>query len=145
MVTVNQLLGTKGSEICSMTSNASSFDALKLMADNDVGAVLVIEAGKLVGIFSERDYARNSILKGNSCVASTVGQLMTREVYCVAPSDTIEDCMEIMTAKHFRHLPVLEDEKVVGILTLGDVVKHIISSREHTIQELEKHISGSGR
>jgi len=145
MVTVNQLLGTKGSEICSMTSNASSFDALKLMADNDVGAVLVIEAGKLVGIFSERDYARNSILKGNSCVASTVGQLMTREVYCVAPSDTIEDCMEIMTAKHFRHLPVLEDEKVVGILTLGDVVKHIISSREHTIQELENYISGSGR
>jgi CBS domain-containing protein len=144
-VTVNQLLETKGSEICSVTSKTSAFDALKLMADNNIGAVLVIEEGKLVGIFSERDYARNSILKGNSCVGSTVGQLMTREVYCVCPSDTIEDCMKIMTAKHFRHLPVLEDENLVGILTLGDVVKHVISDREYTIQELEKYISGSGR
>jgi CBS domain-containing protein len=142
MNSVNQLLKGKGSDIWSMESDAPVFESLKMMGDKNIGALLVIEDGKLMGIFSERDYARNSILRGNSCIASSIGQLMTKKVYYVSPEDSIETCMAMMSEKHIRHLPVLEKGSVVGMITLGDVVKQIISNQEFKIRELEKYIQG---
>jgi CBS domain-containing protein len=118
------------------------YAALQLMADKNVGALLIIQDGKVAGIFSERDYARKVVLKGKSSKTSTVGELMTREVLYISPDETIEECMALMTAKRTRHLPVLEDEKLIGIISIGDVVKEIISDREFTIRELERYITG---
>ena len=113
------------------------------MAEKDVGALLVVDEGKLVGIFSERDYARKVILKGKSSKDTAVSALMTHEVLYVEPQNTVEDGMALMTAKRIRHLPVMENEELVGIVTIGDVVSRVISDREFTIQQLEKYITGS--
>jgi CBS domain-containing protein len=118
------------------------YDALKLFADKNIGAVLVIDDTKLSGIFTERDYARKVILKAKSSKDTTVGELMSREVFYVSPSDTVDDCMAIMTDKHVRHVPVLENGRVVGLISIGDVVKQTISAQEFTIQQLKKYISG---
>ncbi len=142
MNSVNQLLEEKGHDIWSVKSDAPVLEALKMMADKNIGTLLVIEDGNLIGIFSERDYARNSILRGNSCIASSIGQLMTKKVYYVFPEDSIEVCMALMSEKHIRHLPVLDNGSVVGMITLGDVVKQIISNQEFKIRELEKYIQG---
>ena len=104
--------------------------------------ILELKGGKLVGIFSERDYARKVILKGKSSRETTVGELMTPEVFYAAPEDTLEQSMALMTAKHIRHMPVLVDDQLIGMVTLGDVVKQIISTQQFTIKELEKYISG---
>jgi len=142
MITVRQLLQTKGNQIWSIQPQSTVYDALQLMSDKNVGALLVIEKEKPVGIFSERDYARKVILKGKSSKSTTVGELMTREILYVSPDDTIESCMALMTKKRTRHLPVFEDDKLVGIVSIGDVVNHIISDREFTIRQLEKYITG---
>ena len=142
MYTVRQLLQAKGNQVWSIPPHTTVYAALQLMADKNVGALLIIQDGKVAGIFSERDYARKVVLKGKSSKTSTVGELMTREVLYISPDETIEECMALMTAKRTRHLPVLEDEKLIGIISIGDVVKEIISDREFTIRELERYITG---
>jgi len=143
MKTVNQLLHTKGREVWSVTPVTSVFDALKVMADKNIGAVLVMEGNQLAGIFSERDYARKVILKGKSSRELTVQEIMTEKVDCVSPPQTVRECMTLMTEKHHRHLPVVEGERVVGMISIGDVVKAIISDQEFTIEQLESYITGS--
>ena len=142
MTYVEQLLKTKGNEIWSIAPRATVYEALQMMSEKDVGALLVVDKGNLVGIFSERDYARKLILKGRFSKDTTVGELMTREVLYIESQSTIEDCMALMTAKRVRHLPVLENERLIGIVTIGDVVKQIISDQEFTIQQLERYIKG---
>ncbi|MBU1205978.1 MAG: CBS domain-containing protein [Proteobacteria bacterium] len=142
MTTVGQLLKTKGYKIWSIAPQATVYEALQVMSEKDVGALLVVDKGNLVGIFSERDYARKLILKGRFSKDTTVGELMTHEVLYIEPQSTIEDCMALMTAKRVRHLPVLENERLIGIVTIGDVVKQIISDQEFTIQQLGKYIKG---
>jgi len=142
MATVRQLLRTKGNEIWSVAPQATVYEALQVMSEKDVGALLVLDKGNLVGIFSERDYARKLILKGRFSKDTTVTELMTHEVLYVEPQSTIEDCMALMTAKRIRHLPVLEKERLIGIVTIGDVVKQIISDQEFTIQQLGTYITG---
>ena len=126
----------------SIAPEASIYDALQLMAEKNIGAVLVVENEEMVGIFSERDYARKVVLKGRSSKETRVAELMTSNVYFVKPSRSMEDCMVLMSAKYIRHLPVMEDGKLVGIVTMRDVVKALIANKENTIRELETYISG---
>jgi len=142
MPKIGTLLEAKGQEIWSIGPRESAFKALETMAQKNVGALLVIDKGKLVGIFSERDYARKVILKGKSSKETTVGELMTPDVFYAGPEDTLQDSMALMTAKHIRHMPVIKDNKLIGMVTLGDVVKGIISEQKFKITELEKYISG---
>lgn len=142
MPIVSQLLQGKVREVWSIAPQAPVLDALRIMADKNIGALLVMEEGKLVGIFSERDYARNSILKGNSCLAGIIGQLMTGTVFYVSPEDSVESCMALMTEKHIRHLPVMENGQVIGMLTPGDLVREIIADQKTTIEQLERFITG---
>ena len=142
MHNIGTLLDTKGRDIWSIEPGETAFKALETMAQRNVGALLVVEGGKLVGIFSERDYARKVILKGKSSKETTVGELMTPEVFYAAPEDTLVESMALMTAKLIRHMPVLKDGQLIGMVTLGDVVKQIISEQQFTINELEKYISG---
>jgi len=143
MITVGDLLKTKGGDNWSVSPQASVYEALELMADRNVGALLVIDSGKLVGIFSERDYARKVILKGKSSRETPVSELMTTAVLYITPKNTLEECMALMTSKHIRHLPVLDHERIAGIITLGDVVKRIISEQKLTISELENYLTES--
>jgi CBS domain-containing protein len=142
MHNVSTLLEAKGKDIWSIGPQETAFKALQTMAQNNVGALLVIDKGKLVGIFSERDYARKVILKGKSSKETTVGELMTPEVFYAGPDDTLQEIMALMTTKHIRHMPVLKDDRLIGMVTLGDVVKQIISEQKFTIKELAKYISG---
>ena len=143
MTTIAQLLNTKGNQIWSVEPKATIFEALEIMSEKEIGALLVMEDGKLTGIFSERDYARKVILKGKSSKETPVGELMTKKVFYMDPQKTINDCMAMMTAKRIRHVPVIEDNQVVGIVTIGDVVNQIISEQEVTINHLENYITGS--
>ena len=145
MITIEKILNNKDKHIWSVEPKTSIFEALKIMSDKNIGALLVLEDEKLVGIFSERDYARKVILKGKSSKNTQVGELMTKKVLYIDPEKTINDCMVIMTAKHVRHLPVIENDKVIGIVTIGDVVNQIISEQEYTIQQLENYITGTYR
>ena len=140
MKTIGQLLQIKGHDIWSIVPDAPVYDAIKLMANKGVGALLVLEAGKLVGIVSERDYARKVILKGKTSKDTPVKDIMTPHVIYTSPDQTIEKCMALMTAKHIRHLPVLEGDQLVGIVSIGDLVKAIISEQATLIQQLENHI-----
>jgi CBS domain-containing protein len=142
MRTVEQLLQVKGNDIWSIVPQATAYNALQIMAEKNVGALLVMEKEKLVGIFSERDYARKVILKDKSSKNTSVGELMTRDVIYIDAYSTIEESMALMTAKRIRHLPVLKDSQLIGIVTLGDVVKQIISDQKFAIRELEKYITG---
>jgi len=137
------MLRIKGHEVWSIAPDATVYDALKLMADKNVGAVLVMDAGRLVGILSERDYARKIILRGRSSKETMVQEVMAARVVYVRPGQTAEECMALMTDKRIRHLPVLEDERVVGVISIGDVVKSIISQQEFIIEQLEHYISGT--
>ena len=142
MYTVRHLLEEKGNQVWTIPPGASTFEALELMAQKNIGALLVLEQEKILGIFTERDYARKVVLKGKTSKTTTVGELMTSEVLYVSPEDTIEQCMALMTEKRARHLPVLEDRKVVGVVSIGDVVKAVITDREFMIRELERYITG---
>lgn len=145
MKTVKQILGRKGSDVWSISHRSTVYEALQLMADKNIGSVLVLEAdGSLVGIFTERDYARKVILKGKSSKETSVSELMSRDVLYVDPDKTVEDCMVIMTQKRIRHLPVIKNDRVHGIVSIGDVVNAIIAEQKSTIQELAKYITGSG-
>ena len=143
MTTIAQLLNAKGNQIWSVEPKATIFEALEIMSEKEIGALLVMEDGKLMGIFSERDYARKVILKGKSSKETPVGELMTKKVFYIDPQKTINDCMAMMTAKRIRHVPVIEDNQVMGIVTIGDVVNQIISEQEVTINHLENYITGS--
>ena len=143
MTTIAQLLNTKGDQIWSVEPKATIFEALEIMSEKEIGALLVMEDGKLTGIFSERDYARKVILKGKSSKETPVGELMTKKVFYIDPQKTINDCMAMMTAKRIRHVPVIKDNQVMGIVTIGDVVNQIISEQEVTINHLENYITGS--
>jgi len=140
ILTIEELLRTKGKSIWSISPQSTVYRALEMMADKSVGALLVIDNEKVVGIFSERDYARKVILKGKSSKETAVSELMTRAVFYVTPKNTLQEAMALMTAKQIRHLPVLDDGRLVGIVTLGDVVKKIIAQQEHTINLLEEYV-----
>lgn len=142
MTTVAQLLDSKGRHIWSVGPQDIVYDAIKLMAAKGIGALIVMEGGSLVGIFSERDYARKIILKGKSSKQTTVDDIMTRDVLCARPEQNVEECMAVMTEKHVRHLPVIEEKQVVGMVSIGDLVKTIIAEQKFTIEQLEHYISG---
>ena len=143
MKTLKQMLGEKQRPLAVVTPSDSVFHALTIMAKHDVGALLVLDGEQLVGIFSERDYARKIILQGKSSKETTVREIMSDRVAYVTPSTTLDECMALMTEKHFRHLPVLEaDGMVVGMVSIGDLVKETISSQQFLIAELERYISG---
>ena len=143
MKTVKELLQVKGHDVWSIAPDSSVYDALGLMADKGVGALLVLEGGKVVGIVSERDYAREVDLMGRSSRQTPVREIMTQKVVYIRPENTAEDCMAVMTHKRIRHLPVLEDNQLVGIISIGDVVKSIIAEQQFVIQQLEQYITGA--
>ena len=140
MKTVRQLLQSKSGDLCTIGPDANVFDALKLMAERNVGALLVVKNDRLAGILSERDYARKVVLQGKSSHATPVREIMTERAVCVRPDNTVEECMALMTDKHIRHLPVIEDEKLIGVLSIGDLVKETISEQQFVIQQLESYI-----
>ena len=142
MVTVRQLLERKGREVLSVGPEDTVFDAIQKMAENDVGSLIVLDDGHLVGIITERLYARNVFLKGRSSPTTNVKDIMTTRVICARPEQSVEECMAVMTEKGVRHLPVLEYKKVIGIISIGDLVKSIIEDQKFTIEQLEHYISG---
>jgi CBS domain-containing protein len=145
MITVRQVLKDKGySDVWSITPDATVHEALKLMSDKNVGALPVVEAGKLVGIISERDYARKVILKEKSFLNTPVREIMTEEVTSVHPEQSMEECMLLMTERRVRHLPILVDDRLTGIISIGDVLKEIISDQKSFIQDLQDYIEGTG-
>jgi CBS domain-containing protein len=140
MRTVRQMLEGKAA-LVSISSAATVFDALALMARHDVGALIVIDEGRLEGIFSERDYARKVILHGRTSKELAVSDIMTPHVVCVGPDDSVESCMALMTDKHVRHLPVLDSGAVTGVVSIGDVVKALLHEQQFVINQLERYIT----
>lgn len=143
MTTVAQLLALKGDNVISVSPSTMVYDAIQLMADRNVGALAVMENDGLVGIFTERDYARKVILKGKASPTTTIREVMSLNPICVYPTHTVEQCMALMTEKTFRHLPVLENNKMVGMISIGDLVKSIIKEQEFIIDQLAHYIQGA--
>jgi CBS domain-containing protein len=143
MKTVRQLLQSKGSQVHSITPDAKVIEALKLMADKEVGALAVVEGSRLAGMISERDYARKVILQGKSSKDTTVREIMTPGVITVTLSHTVDDCMKLMTELRVRHLPVTEGGRIVGVVSLGDLVKYVISAQQEEILHLQAYIAGA--
>lgn len=140
--TISEILNNKGSTVYSIAPEAMVFDAIQLMSDKNVGALLVIERERLIGIISERDYTRKVALKGKSSKQTKVREILSEQVVRVTPSHSIEDCMRLMTEHRIRHLPVVNDDEVVGIISIGDLVNWIISAQTSTIFQLQTYISG---
>jgi CBS domain-containing protein len=143
MDTVRQVLARKGRAAWSVTPDAMVIEALQLMAEKDVGALLVMEGETVVGLISERDYARKVFLKGKSSPSTPVREIMTERVLAVSPDRTIEECMVLMTARRVRHLPVMEGGRIAGLISIGDVVKASIEEKDFLIKQLENYITGS--
>lgn len=140
MKTVQQLLESKRHGVASVAPETTVLDALKVMAEKEIGAVLVLDGDALAGIFSERDYARKVVLQGKASKDTPVREIMTEKVVCVHLEQTIEDCMGLMTDKRVRHLPVLQGKKVIGVVSIGDVVKEMLVEKEFVIKQLESYI-----
>ena len=140
--TVRGILKSKGSQVWSLDAEATVYEAIALMAEKGIGALLVVSEGKLVGILSERDYARKVILKGKSSRTTPVREIMSSPVITVTPEHTVAECMKIITTHRIRHLPVLEGEQLVGVVSIGDLVNSIISTQAATIHQLSSYISG---
>lgn len=137
---VSQILKDKGDKVWSVAPQDTAYKALQLMSEENLGALLVIDNEKVVGLFSERDYARKVILKGRSSKTTKVSELMTKEVLFVSPGTSVEDCMSLMTENFVRHLPVMEKKQLVGMVTQGDVVKQLIADQKFENEELERYI-----
>lgn len=142
MKLVQHLLDSKGREIISIVQNASVFDAIKLMADRAVGSLLVMDGDELQGIVTERDYARKVIIKGRSSESTPVADIMTTDLVTASVDQSVNDCMTLMTKRRIRHLPVIVDGKVAGLISIGDLVQAIISDQQQEIEQLEQYISG---
>ncbi len=142
MKLVQHLLDSKGREIISITRDASVFDAIKLMADRTVGSLLVLEGDELLGIVTERDYARKVIIKGRASESTRVDEIMTTDLVTATPEQSVNHCMTLMSENRIRHLPVLADGKVAGLISIGDLVQAIISDQQEAIEQLEQYISG---
>jgi CBS domain-containing protein len=141
--TVSAILADKGPAVWSIAPNSTVFDAIKLMAEKNVGALAVVENDKLVGIISERDYTRKVVLQGRMSKETLVGEIMTKDPFTAQPVDSVSECMELMTNKHIRHLPVTESGKIVGLVSLGDLVRRIILTQSAAIDHLEQYITGA--
>lgn len=142
MKTVKQLLDDKGRDVWTIEANLSVYDAVKLMADKGIGALVVVKDAKPVGMITERDYARKVILRGKTSQEALVSEIMTTPVLCVRLSQSVEECMAVMTEKRVRHLPVIENDELIGIVSIGDLVKAIIAEQQFIIQQLEHYITG---
>lgn len=145
MRSIRDILREKGGRVWSITSDSTVFQALELMAEKNIGALLVIDKGAIRGIISERDYARKVILKGKMSRTTRVSDIMTASVLIVSPEQSVEECMALMTEKHVRHLPVLENGALIGMISIGDVVKTIIADKNYTIEQLVSYIAGTTR
>jgi CBS domain-containing protein len=143
MATVKQLLDQKGHEVAAIGPEDTVFEAITKMAAQDVGSLVVMEGDRLVGLITERHYARNVFLKGRSSPKTTVREIMSTHVICARPDQTVEECMAIMTEKKVRHLPVLDKKRLIGIVSIGDLVKHIIGDQKFTIEQLVHYVTGS--
>lgn len=143
MGVVKQILEGKGTEIFTITPDTSVYHALELMVEKNVSALLVMENDKLAGIFTERDYARKVVLKGKKSTEMQIGEIMTSNLITVSPDSTIDECMALMTGKYIRHLPVVADGKLAGIISIGDVVRRIIEDQKSIIGHMEQYIAGS--
>ncbi len=144
MLKVIDILNSKGSTIWSISSNETAYNALEIMGEKDIGVLLVIDEDRLVGAFSERDYARKVILKGKSSKDTTVGELMTTPVYSIHQDKGVEECMALMTASRSRHLPVIGEDKLIGVISMGDVVNAIITIQKYEIHDLKNYIASGG-
>jgi CBS domain-containing protein len=142
MERVDQLLKKKGRQVWSISPDASVYEAIELMSLKEIGSLMVVEDSKLVGVVSERDYARNVILKGRSSRDTRVGDIMMTKILYARPDQTVEECMEIMTEKRVRHLPVMDGDRLLGVVSIGDLVKAVISEQQFMIKQLEQYISG---
>ena len=142
MLRVRQLLGAKGHDVWSIDAEEPVLEAIQIMADRHVGALPVLRAGELAGIISERDYARKVILLGRSSAETPVWQIMSSPAITVTPEDTVQRCMEVMTERRIRHLPVVDSGRMVGMISIGDCVRAVIEDQKDTIQQLERFISG---
>ena len=140
MRTVRQMMNEKAHRLLSIQPEHTVYDALLQMAEHDVGALIVLRGEQLVGIFSERDYARKIILDGKTSKLTPISAVMTHDVICVDPDRTADECMALMTEKHVIHLPIIENKAVVGLISIGDVVREMISDQKHTIEQLEQYI-----
>jgi CBS domain-containing protein len=140
--TVSQILATKGNEVSTIVPEAMVFDALTLMGEKNIGALVVIEGDKVAGVFSERDYSRKVILQGKSSRTTRVAEILSRPAITVTPDDSIEECMVRMTRSRIRHLPVLDGERLVGLVSIGDVVNWIMHAQRHEIKQLTGYLSG---
>ena len=145
MTTIKQMLDKKGRDVHSISPDASVFDALKVMAQHDIGSLVVLESEKLVGIITERHYSREIVLKGKTSPATRVRDIMSTEVVCARPEQSVAECMSVMTARAVRHLPVLDQDQVVGIVSIGDMVKSVIDEQKFIIDQLEHYIHGDHR
>jgi len=142
MKLVKHLLDKKGRHVIAVAPDASVLDAIKIMADKAIGSLVVMQNDDLVGIMSERDYARKVIIKGRSSESTRVSEIMTADVLTTSSSNTVNECMNLMTEKNIRHLPVVEDQRVIGMISIGDLVEAIISDQQEEIEQLEHYISG---
>jgi CBS domain-containing protein len=138
---VRNILENKGRAVFSVEPTVMVLEAIELMCEKNIGGLLIVEKGKLAGIFTERDYARKLILKGKSSKDTPIGELMTPNPFTVTPDSSIDDCMKLMTSKFIRHLPVMEDGELIGMISIGDVVRHVINEQKDIIEHLEHYIT----
>lgn len=144
MTTARQVLQAKGRHVVSVGSDSTVYNAIKKMSDNDIGSVAIVDSGQLVGIFTERHYARRVFLKGRASPETPIAEVMAKEPICVMPEQTVDECMAVMTENRIRHLPVIDNDRMIGIISIGDLVKSKISDQQFIISNLEHYIRGAG-